>query len=173
MFAGWALSGDWLEHKRRWATGVSVAVLLGALSLTAPQIRDAWRNTEYNGISKPLAEIASLVGERDVVVADHFQWGTPLMFVYGRQVLNGERIWERKNPDALPMLSQLKQQGFKIWFLASTEEGMNIFGFNPALPVNLKWTSTTIAYREIIHHRTSTDFPMRERTVQFRLYLWE
>ena len=173
IFAGWVLSGDWLVRRPRWMTGASVIILLGALVLMAPRIREAWRSTEYDGISEPLADIADQVSERDIVVADHFQWGTPLMFVYGRQVLNGERIWAQENPDALPLLERLKQQGFKIWFLASTDEGMDIFGFNPALAVKLKWTSTTIAYREIMHHRTSTDFPMREQTVQFRLYLWE
>lgn len=171
--AGWALSGDWLEQRRRWATGVPMAVLLGALTLTAPRIRDAWLNTEYDGISAPLAEVAARVCDNDVVVADHFQWGTPLMFVYGRQVLNGERIWARKNAAALPLLERLKRQGFRIWFLTSTDEGIGVFGFNPALPVNLKWSSGTTAYREIAHHRTNTGFPLREKTVQFRLYLWE
>ena len=162
----------WTAARTRVQRAVVVVVLAAGLALTAPQVRDAWSLTEYDGVSRPLEQIAARIAPDDVVVADHFWWGTPLMFVYGKQVLNGERIWKGDNPaQAEAFLRALKKSGRRIRFVTSGDEGLAVFPFEIAKP-SLDWASGPLTLREIAHHRDSTGFWIRDRNLDFRLYTW-
>ncbi len=168
---------DRIERGVRRPWNYLALLLLLALGMvpSAGKTGEAANSTEYDGLSAVLDTAAGRVPVDDVIVADHFRWGTPLSFIWGRQVLNGERVWNAPGPHAArragEFLAELERRGVRIWFLTSTDRGMDIFppGLRDAA---LQWSSGPVTYREVAHHRNSTGFWMRDGTVEFRLYAW-
>lgn len=171
-----AVSACWRWEGRR-TVGQGLAALLWLLLVagTAPQAREAWRHTEFNGLSAQLANIAAAVGPEDVLVADHFRWGTPLRLIYGRQVLNGEVWWQDGNAastrKALRRLAAYRKSGRDIFFLTSTERGLDVFPA-PVGPVRLVWDSGPVELHEIAHRARQQGFPWISKTKRFILYQW-
>lgn len=177
LLAGTTLWRIWSARGgRAWSRVLAIGLLVASLLPRWPWIRDAWQKTEYDGVSRTLSDIAQHVDAEDVVVADHFWWGAPLTFVYGKQVLNGERIWavgeggaERAAVDAL---RRLRSAGRRVWFVTSTEMGMEIFGVD-VKGADLRWSSGPVQFREIVQQKRPRGFLTRERVAEFRLYAWD
>lgn len=135
MLACYPLYRLWIQ-KRNSGKIAALLLLLGALGISARQSWRAWSHTEYNGVSSVLARIADQIDERDIVVADHFWWGTPSPLYYGKQVLNGEPLWRYRDSGrmqiAMNHLAKQHRTGQKIWFLTSSPKRIDIF------PVKLK-----------------------------------
>lgn len=172
-----------LPVARLWATarlrraGPTLALLLLAATLgsNARGAWRAWRLTEYDGLSVALTEAARHIGPADIVVADHFRWGTPLCFLHDKQVVNGELFFADRHPDrmrnALRVLARMAREGHPVRFLTSTETGLRIFPV-PVEPVRLDWESTPWTMRETIHSPRATALEQREKSKRFRLYTW-
>ena len=135
----------------------------------------AWSHTEFDGLSASLAEIADQLHEGDIVVADHFRWGTPLRFLHDVAVVNGELFFEEGTPDkmaaALPVLEKMRAEGHRILFLTSTEMGLNVFPL-PLTSTRLLWESDPIVLNEFVHGPKVSVFQLKDQPRQFRLYEW-
>jgi hypothetical protein len=164
----WNLSGG--------RAGFRAALLLACGLVLAPNLRStvgAVRHTEFDGLSRILSQAADRVGAEDIVVADHFRWGTPLRFIYGCRVLNGEVLWQdgdaERMREALHALELLCSNGGRLHFLTSTEKGLAVYPFQPARTEET-WSSGPIELAELDHHTTQRSFAPRTRTKHFRLY---
>jgi len=163
--------------RRIAARGLAVALLLILLLSSAGRSLQAWRSREYGGIAAALDEAAARVGSDDVLVADHFWWGTPLSLAYGRPVLNGERIWRRRMEAgeaaeakiALGALERLREQGRRVLVLTSTAAGLGVFP-DGAFESREIWRRPPLDVREMTHRRRPEGFAMRTRTFEFRLH---
>lgn len=137
--------------------------------------RDAWRHTEYDGVSARIAEVAAQIGPDDVVLADHPWWATPLMLLHGKQVLSGEELWDRPKPGApetgQAALASLAARGRRIRLLTSTGGGLDVYPL-PFEGAVLDWSIAPFVFREVQHHKSARGFAARERTREFRLYTW-
>lgn len=172
-----------LPVARLWAAGrfrragrtLALLLLAAVLGGNARGAWHAWRMTEYNGLSAVLAEAARRIGPGDVVVADHFRWGTPLCFLYDRQVVNGELFFADRHPDrmqnALRVLARMAREGHPVRFLTSTEAGLRIFPV-PVAPARLDWESAPWTMRETVHSPRAIALEQREKSKRFRLYTW-
>ncbi len=176
---GALLHAFWNSGGRAATTFRLLAVFLFSFLLysTHRQSRAAWSATEFNGASSMLAAIANQVGVNDVVVADHFRWGTPLRFIYGKSVVNGELYYAGqgdpvKMKQALDALRQLRASGKRIRFLTSTERELGVYPI-PVAPVSKDWTGAPLTYREVAHHPRGSTFPMKEKTKVFNLFTWK
>jgi len=136
----------------------------------------ACRYTEHDGFSAVLEEIAGQIRPGDLVVADHFRWGTPLRLLHGIPVINGEMWWapgdRRRMDKALEVLARWRSQGHSIRFLTSTTNSVGLYP-SPVAPVRLDWTSGPWMDRDIIHSRRARSFERREKERVFQLYTWE
>jgi hypothetical protein len=176
--AAYLLSLVW-ELKGRAALYGRIAALACLVGMTADTAKvswHAWSRTEYDGISAVLAQAAGRIKDSDIVLADHPWWGTPLCFVYGKQVLNGRPFYSRDETTSMDRgmfaLYRLKSEGNRIRFLTSTAEGLGIFPLGIE-PVKLDWESKEIELDELIHSAKAADFVTRRRNFVFRLYTWE
>ena len=164
----WDRGGVW----RRW--GAALAALVVALN--ARTAWAAWSRTEFNGASRAIAEIAAQVGPDDIVVADHFRWGTPLRFLHGRNVVNGELFHaaggRARFAAALGTLERLRREGRRIRFLTSTEEKLAIYPVDVG-PATADWTSEPFVFSEIAHHPRARGFTLREKEKVFTLFTWQ
>ena len=155
--------------------GVALLLIFGLLGSTARQSRDAWRHTEFSGLSALLAEVAGQVNDGDVVVADHFRWGTPLRLVYGRQVLNGEVWWQdgdaESTASALRVLAAYREEGRRILFFTSTDAGLDIFAAAIA-PVEALWDSGPVPVQELGHRVRQRRFRPVVKEKRFQLLEW-
>ncbi len=151
-------------------------LLLAALAWRLPAVRDAWRNTEFDGAYAALAGVAAEIEPTDIVVADHFRWGLPLAATFGKPVLNGEPLWARaRGPEparAAEALARPAMEGRRILLLTSTARGPAVFP-PPLDTARLlkKWPALPL--REIRHHRAGRGFPIRATTAEFALHTWE
>jgi hypothetical protein len=171
---GYVVSLDWWRSfgRSRFAPLLRFCLAAVIVMPVAGKVRNAWRTTEYDGAIVVLEEMAKQIAPGDIVVADHFWWGTPLMLVHGKQVLNGERLWRTDGVDSQPDLLQgLLRYGGRIRFLTTTTQGLEVYPFAVG-PVVLDWSSGPSAFREIAHHATPGDFKTRVREHEFRLYSW-
>ena len=154
----------------------AVAVALLVCFVGGRQSLKAWRATEYDGLSERLCEVADHIGDGDLVVTDHFLFGVPLRFIHDRPVLNGMLLCrELKGHDlelALMALERLSSHGWRIRFLTSTTDGMDIFPFMPD-ELFEDWSSEQFPLREIEHSGTVAGFRTRIFVRQFRLYTWQ
>ncbi len=155
--------------------GAALLLVAGVLGSTARQSRDAWRHTEFNGLSTMIGEAARHVNEGDVVVADHFRWGTPLRQVYGRQVLNGEVWWQdgdaASTAAALHVLAAYRGDGRRILFFTSTDAGLSVFAA-PIAPVEVLWDSGPVTIRELGHRIRQRRFRPVDKEKRFQLMEW-
>ncbi len=159
-----------------WLRRLCVIALLGAL--LAGTARLSWHalaGSEYDGLSARLAEVAKQVGPRDLVVTDHFRWGTPLAFLHGVHVLDGSAFQDARGagdmPEALMALTRLRAEGWRILWLTSTPAGLGIYPRPLAHAVRLG-DAGSFTVREIIHGPRVRDFATRERPILFQLYQW-
>ena len=160
--------------KKVW-TWISVAAGLTVILWGhGDRLRDAWNTTEYDGLFHALQAVSAKLDKDDLVLTDHFLWGTPLAMVFQHQTLNGERLWARESgrrtSAALDFLRNQQAGGRRVLVLTSTERGMAVFpdAFQDAQRIQ---DFPPYTYRTIAHHRNGTGFPARERTTMFRLYL--
>ncbi|MBU1693978.1 MAG: hypothetical protein KKC51_08440 [Verrucomicrobia bacterium] len=167
-----------------WAAGktrirgrvAAILVCLLPLAWHGRSAAKAWSGTEHDGLTGILAEIADHTKSSDIIVADHFRWGTPLRFLYDRTVINGELFLEPRKfarmPEALQVLASLNAQGRRIRFLVSTEADVGVFPVVPS-PITLDWESPEWLDREIVHSPRAQRVELKEKTRRFRLYTWE
>jgi hypothetical protein len=158
------------------AKALALVVLIGAVASTAKRSWHAWSRTEYNGLSDALALVAGQIGDRDVVVVDHPWWGTPLTFIYGKQILDGRNWYAGRNTNAMEVgmatLTRLHAEGQRIRFLTSTAEGLSVYP-RPVQPVAADWSSPEFALNAMIHGPRVADFVTREKRYVFQLYTFE
>lgn len=154
-------------EKWRWPVALLYAI---ALIQVAPLARDAWMNTSYDGSYDVMKDIAAQIEPGDLVVADHFWWGTPLRLTFGIDALNGEPVW--KDNLAAEAGRFLQESGQRVVFLTSTSKGMSIFP--PPLDAAREiYVVPPVTLREAVHTPTPFGFPMRDRVFEFRLHVWE
>ena len=155
--------------------------IAAALLVTVPlwgqwdRLREALGNTEYDGANDALAEVASHIGRDDVVLADHFLWGTPLALISGCQVLNGEPVWERRHPryeaSAAQTLQKMKDKGHRILLFTSTSQALDIYQ-GPLTRARLRHEWPRLELPEVRHSKKNTGFPIRTHGFTLRLYEW-
>ncbi len=175
LLGGLGLAG-WTHRLKSKAGGMlSLLLALAVVGASARMSWHAWTRTEFNGFSRMMAQIAEQVHDTDILVADHFLYGTPLRFIQGLNVLNGEALWTQKNPrvmqKALSTLACIARPGERICFLTSVPEGLGLYPA-PIAPVELVWESDPFDFEDIQHHPRASGFSLRTRHRQFRLYVW-
>lgn len=168
--AGAALMAFWNHRRINW---VAPALLLGVFIANASLCRHAWSTPDYEGVSKQLNEVAKHIGDRDIVIADHFRWGTPLALAYGRNVINGERIWAGRDPvrvrHAVSLVQQHTGNNGNVYFLTSTPGALDVY--LDAIPETEKvWSAKPWTTRRIEHHRNNRSFATREVAATFQLF---
>lgn len=146
------------------------AVSLG-LCATLPLAREAWRNTEYNGLNQALHTVASFIEREDLVVTDHFLWGTPLALAYGHEVLDAESLLAGRG-DAEEAMRALKNSGRRIVLVNSIDDHLVRWPdvFKSAVPL---MAPVELHTRTIIQHRSHRMFDMRDVSFTFQAYLWQ
>jgi hypothetical protein len=169
------LAGGWLESAapgRRRGLLLALAALCALLVL--PKSLTARRAVEYRGVVQAIEELAQHLAPGDLVVADHFWYGTPLMCWNGFQVLNGERIWSSGDGErakaAAAFLAAQQARGKRIRWVTSTERGMAVYP-PPLTATNRLWSSPPFEFREIAHHRNARGFELR--TIRHEWCVWE
>jgi hypothetical protein len=169
------LAALWAWNGRGAAAARALAVLLCAavLAASAPRRQLAWRLTEFDGLADALRQVAAHVGPRDVVVADHHRWGTPLHFLCGLNVLNGTPLWEEKNVPqmrrALASLHRMQQDGRKVFFLTASERGLSVYPGEP-VPAREVWTSGALPLREVVQNPRISRYAGQTKPRWFRLF---
>lgn len=166
--------GRRLAGSLRKRTVLAAAVVLAAL---APSVRvwlAAARATEFDGVGQVLEPIAQRLGPRDVVLADHFRWGTPLPFLAGVSAVNGEALWSAPDREdrlrlALAVFARLRDEGWRIRVVTSTDEGLAVFPL-PTDGADLDYDSGTVRLTETIQHPRARSFKRQEKSRRFRLY---
>lgn len=162
-------------HRRFGRRGLVLALLLlgAGFGAQAPRALAAWRSAEYRGAPDTLAQLAARLAPGDLVVADHFRWGTPLALVYGASVLNAEPLLAGRgsHADALRFLTGQQSHGTRIVLLTSTRSALADWPetFRDALPLAppLEWETG-----ERIQHRSNRGFPLQPRTVRLQTWTW-
>jgi len=176
LAGAYTLNNVWNIQKYRFmARTASMALLLVVIGSSARRSYSAWTNTEYNGSISALTEVAQHISDEDIIIADHPWWGTPLTFIFNKQVLNGRRIWTNNDQETTlaikSTLKRLHDTGKTIRFLTSTDDQMSIYA--PELQtVTLDWESDPYHYQTIIQHRSATGFESHDKSKTFRLYTW-
>jgi len=173
LSCGYLLSRCWTTTRFKLAGRITAIVLFLMLLLElAPTSRRAWLYTQMNGISETLEQISELAGPDDILIADHADWGTPLALMHGIPTLNGREFWKdasgKRMNTVLPALARMADEGRKIKFLTSTDEGMNIYPVE--LDYTLDWTSEATTYQQIIQHKRANRYELTTRQTTFRLY---
>jgi hypothetical protein len=175
VLAGSVLSELWSSRGgAQWVRRAIVVAVLGlVLAGTARRSWHALSRTEYDGLSLRLAEVAQHIGPRDLVVADHFKWGTPLMLIYGKHVLDGSQFYGKSGKTVMPRgmraLKRLKGLGWQVRFLTSTPAGLGVYP-REIRGATLVWSSAPLTLKEFIHSPRARDFVLRDRSPLFRLY---
>ena len=163
------------SRSHAWARLAIMVGLLLVISSTAKKSNHAFLRTDFNGLSSVLARASSQLKPTDIVVADHFRWGTPLRLIYGGEVLNGEVIWQDETTErtqaATDALRRLHKSGRRIMLFTSTEQGPHVFPIDWG-QLHPMWSSGPILIQDLIHHQRSTDFKLKSRTKLFSLYQW-
>jgi hypothetical protein len=171
------------EFFTRRHIALGIVALLVMTGLSAPKAWDAVRVSEYAGLSPHLRAVAAQIGPRDLVVADHFLFSTPLRMITGKMVINGEVLWMEEGADAyhqaaadrfaaaLPVLERFRSAGWTIRFLSSTDKLLSVYP--AALSVVQDWQGESFSYEVVAHHAKATRFKVKPRTKQFTLYTWK
>ena len=165
----------WQQGAKRPASRIAAVIWICVVILfQSPKALDAARHTELNGLADVMADMAAQIDDNDIVVADHFRWGTPLKLIHGKQILNGELLWarddEHRTKIAFSALRRLHEKGHRVIFVTSTHDGLSVF---PGHVQGVKlWSTDCITLRELNHHIKQTGFGVRTRTKQFTLWEW-
>lgn len=165
----WDMQGRW-KLSRRLGAGIVAGALL---VIPAKKSWHAVTGTEYDGLSRHLAELAAHIEPGDLILSDHFKWGTPMAFVYGKHVLDGSQLHGKRGgtlmPAALATLARLRSDGWRVLLLTSTPEGLDVYP-RKLEGARLLWAGDSFVIKEIIHSPRAEDFARRERPAVFRLY---
>jgi hypothetical protein len=162
------------SHRRFGRRGFTVALVLlfAAIGWQAPRGLAAGR-AEYRGAPDALQDIAARVEPGDVVVADHFRWGTPLALAHGKPVLNAEPLLAGRGSaaDAARFLAGQHARGRRVVLLTSTRGALAWWpeAFRNARPMGPPLEFET---EERIQHRSNRGFPMQVRTVRLQTWTW-
>lgn len=164
-------------HAGRRIWPVAGFLLLGlAWFAGARNSQAAYRAGDYTGLSGLLETMDKQIQKRDLVVADDPRWGTPLLLACGRDVLDGQRLWESAEPgmreDYLRMLRRLqREEGRRVLWLTSTAVGVEIYPLDigPVAPV---FEDLSFVYRTVVHSARADHFEARESQRVFGLYEW-
>lgn len=167
---------QWRRYPR--ASGRMALLLVATLLVVGIRAsRSAAGVGDYVGLRETLATLNRSVRDGDVIVADDSRVGTPLLLLYGRDVLDGSRLWKSSSPgyrkEYLEMLRRLQfEQGRRVVWLTSTEEGLGIYP--PALGATSPLTQPlTVTYRTVIHSPRADRFATKESKNLFQLHLWQ
>lgn len=150
--------------------------------IVGSNIERSWNalvSTEYNGASEMLAEMANQIEEDDIVLVDHTLWGTPLTFIYGKQVLNGQYFFERSDKRGtksmgigMEALGRMHEDGKTIRFLTSTKTvALDIYPLEIDNAV-LDW-SGEFSFKKVDHSKRATHYVREDKTRKFRLFTWQ
>ncbi|HOW96857.1 MAG TPA: hypothetical protein P5567_06850 [Kiritimatiellia bacterium] len=154
----------------------AVAILAVPLAAHGRAAATAWSATEHDGLTEVLAGAAERTRPDDIIVADHFRWGTPLRFLFDRTVINGELYLDTRRfsrmQDALQVLARLAAKGHRIRFLVSTERGLDVFPVVPS-PTRLDWESSEWQDREVVQSPRARAVEVKQKPRRLRLYTWE
>jgi hypothetical protein len=138
--------------------------------------RKAAQVGDYVGFRGALATLNQSVQDGDIVVADDPRSGTPLLLMYGRDVLDGRRLWKSRDPEYqrkyLAMLRRLQVElGRRIVWLTSTGDAMGLYppSIGPATPLT---EPLDAAFRTVIHSPNADGFATRENQGRFQLHVW-
>jgi hypothetical protein len=110
------------------------------------------------------------------VVADDPRAATPLLLMYGRDVLDGGRLWKSRIPeyqqDYLALLRRLqREQGRRIVWLTSTKDVLAVYP--PAIGATTPLTKPLeVTCRTVIHSSKAGQFAMKENHNRYQLHLW-
>lgn len=174
------LAGISLLQCKRMHILVSVGVTIVLLALNLPKNWDALNTHEYVGISQHLGEVAEQIQPEDLVVADHFLWSTPLRLIHGKNVINGEVLWQEDTSDlhhrprderfekAMTVLRRFQAEGKTIRFLSSTDKLTNVYPGE--IPATQDWQGAPIDYTLIAHHNRTAGFKHHNRRKRFTLH---
>jgi hypothetical protein len=175
LFAGILFATLW-----QWTDGrkaLRVLILIPGLALPLANIERAWHaitRTEFEGLPDMLANVARNIEPGDIVVADHYKWGTPLRFLFGAAVLNGETLWKKdstpeKRTAAMNALHEAMGQGHRVLFLTSTEAGLSCYKHEiPASPP--LWDSGEIEITQLNQHLSERGFTHLTRIKRFQIF---
>jgi hypothetical protein len=172
-----ACATAWLLEKRSMHPAwrlllavLAVVAVLGGLKAS----RHAMRVGDYAGLPALLDTLDQHIQQGDIIITDDARWGTPLMLMHDRDVLNGERILAGGNAtDAAAFLAitrriQSQHQGRLLW-LTSREAGLGIYpvspGYTEAIVENIRFP-----YRTVIHGAHEQRFRTESRQAVFSLY---
>lgn len=162
--------------------GRSKAVLLmGALLMTAALIEGATRSVsaarvgDYKGLATVLRQLDSHLQVGDVVVADDPRWGTPLLLAFGRDVIDGKRLWSGDSAlqkGYTQMLRRLQREpGRRVLWLTSTDQGPGIYPFRLGEMHPLA-AAVPFTYETVAHSARGTGYNTKENHRLFGLHAW-
>ncbi len=170
LLAGTTLMAVWRQRRFKW---LAAALLAGILVSNVRLCKDAWLAPDHEGISRELTQVAQHIHADDIVISDHFRWGTPLALAYGKNVINGERLWSTRDAAIIRHATTLVQEGagkdHDVYFLTSTGDALGIY--LGAIPETVRvWTSTPWKTQRIAHHKNSRTFAISGVEVNFQLF---
>ena len=88
---------EWRRHPQvGWVTTLLLVTALFVVGIRAS--RSAAEVGDYVGFRETLATLNRSVRDGDLVVADDPRAATPLLLMYGRDVLDGSRLWKSRSP---------------------------------------------------------------------------
>jgi len=137
---------------------------------------DASRVGDYAGLIGVIEKVDVHIQDRDLVVADDPRWGTPLLLMSGRNVLNGKLLWESREPGFskvyFRMLRRLqREEGYRVLWLTSTDKGRSIYPVDIG-PVRSLFEGIPFVNRTVVHSARGNHFAMHENPRTFSLYEW-
>ncbi len=177
--AGYLLSKLWSIHRkpRLLFRIISVVLLIALVYINGARIKNAASSTQYEDASEILQMVAAQISDDEIIVVDHSWWGTPLTFIYGKQVLNGQYFFERRKSEgketmstALNALRRFREQGYTVKFLTSTRTAaLDIYPIKVS-PATLEWESEQLSLDEIKHSSRAYDYKQNKKKMKFRLF---
>lgn len=171
-----AAAGRWRLPPQ--AARAAPLVLVAALLVVGARAsRSAAEVGDYVGFPTALETLNRSVRDGDVLVADDPRVATPLLLLYGRDVVNGSPLWKSRSPEYrekyLRMLRRLQsEQGRRIVWLSSTKAGLGVY--RPAIGATTPVTQPlVVTYRTVIQHPKAGRFATREVTRWLQLHQWQ
>ncbi|MCS6771474.1 MAG: hypothetical protein NZ740_05550 [Kiritimatiellae bacterium] len=150
---------------------VALLLILVAFVAVVPKSAQAWRSAEHLGTMDAVERIARLASPDDLIVSDHFRFGTPLALAYGLNVVSGEPLLAGEGSPELAARA-LVNTGRRILLLTSTRNGLEAW---PAQFQNARLLEGPVRLdsSERVQHRSNRSFSLRKRTYTLRVYEWE
>ena len=124
-----------------------------------------------DALNVALETLAAQLRPDDLVVADHFRWGTPLALAQGFTVLNAKPLLAGHG-DAERAATFLAQTGRRVVLFSSTSAGLAAWPavFRDARPLH---DAIPLEIRERIQHRSNRGFDTRARTAVLQAAEWK